>query len=335
MDRLPLRPARPSHAYLFATLFCLTSLALRLVADRVLPDGYPYVSFFPAVILSCFLFGVRAGVYAALLCGILAWYFFIPPRYSFTFSPAVAMGLAFYSMVASIDIVLIHWMQRANADLAVERERSRTLAENRELLFRELQHRVSNNLQVVAGMLSLQRRHVDNDVARHALDDASARLGLVGKISRALYNPSGEGQDVRAFLTTLSTDVVEASGRTDIALRVDAPAGLTLDPNIMVPMALIVAEAVSNAIEHGLPDRAGRIHVEMETDEGLHLRIMDDGHGVAPDFDMTGNGCLGLRIAHALARQLDGRFRLAPAPGGGAVAQLDLPAVATGPAERR
>ena len=60
-----------------------------------------------------------------------------------------------------------------------EKERGRVLAENRELLFHELQHRVSNNLQMVAAMLSLQRRHVDHETARQALDDAREEIATL------------------------------------------------------------------------------------------------------------------------------------------------------------
>nr|WP_218036544.1 histidine kinase dimerization/phosphoacceptor domain -containing protein [Sphingobium sp. EM0848] len=324
---MPLVLRRPWYAYLLATVLCLLALAIRCMAEIAMPVGYPFVSFFPAVILTSFLFGVRPGIYAAILCGLISWYFFIPPRMGFAFSPGVMLALSFYGVVVAVDIALIHFMQKANFDLAVERERSRVLAENRELLFHELQHRVSNNLQVVAAMLSLQRRHVDHDLARRALDDASARLSLVGRISRALYNPSGEGQNISAFLTTLTADVMEASGRDDIAMTVEAPRDLILEPDVAVPLALIVTEAVSNAIEHGLPHRGGRIHVGLDvSEEGIALHVTDDGKGIASDFDHSGARSLGLRISNALAGQLNGRFSLKPSAQGGAIARLDLPA---------
>lgn len=327
VERLPLVLDRPAYAYGLTLIFCGAAFMLRIAAEPLLPNGYPFITFFPAVILSSFLFGVRPGIFAAILCGLVSWYVFIPPFYSREVNPGVAVAMLFYTGVVVVDILLIHFMQRANFHLAVERERSRALAENRELLFHELQHRVSNNLQVVAAMLALQRRHVDHDVARKALDDASARLGLVGRISRALYDPSGAGQDIGAFLTMLTDDVLEASGRSDIKLSVAAPEGLTIEPAITVPLALIVAESVSNAIEHGLPDRPGKIVVTLEETQGaLALRVVDDGHGVAPDFEHGTSDSLGLRIANALAVQLGGRFSLTPGANGGAVARLDLPA---------
>lgn len=330
VERLPLVLRRPWHGYAFTTFFCLLSLGLRLAAQGMLPIGYPFVSFFPAVILSSFLFGTRPGIYAGILCGLLSWYFFIPPRMGFAFNPGVVLALGFYAGVVAIDVALIHFMQKANFNLAVERERSRALAENRELLFHELQHRVSNNLQVVAAMLSLQRRHVDHEVAARALDDASGRLALIGRISRALYDPSEGGQDTHAFLTKLTHDVVEASGRDDIGVSVVAPNALKLEPNVAVPLALIVAEAVSNAIEHGLPHRGGSITVTLEDSNGtLSLRIADDGKGLAPDFELAKGNSIGLKIANALAGQLSGRFALHPGPEGGAVVRLDLPARAS------
>src|SRR5690606_15380980 len=103
----------------------------------------------------------------------------------------LVMILCLYVIVMVVAIALIHFMQRVNFHLAVERKRSRELADTKDLLFRELQHRVSNNLQVVAAMLALQRRHIDHDAARRALDDAPASLALSGKICREMYQPSG------------------------------------------------------------------------------------------------------------------------------------------------
>lgn len=327
VERLPLVLPRPVYAYLLTGLFCLIALSCRLLAEGFLPVGYPFVAFFPVVILSSFLFGVRPGIFATVLCGIISWYVFIPPRMEFALNPAVFLALCFYGLVAAVDIALIHFLQQANVNLALERERSRVLAENRELLFHELQHRVSNNLQVVAAMLALRTNHVDHPQARAALDDAAGRLALIGRISRTLYDPAEEGQDIQAFLTRLTADVLTASGRDDIRVSVEAPRGLTLQSHVAVPLAIIVAESVSNAIEHGLPDRGGSIAVTLQDSSGaLSLRIADDGAGLSPGFDLGSGPSIGLKIATALAAQLKGHFALDHGPQGGVVARLDLPA---------
>ena len=71
-ERLPLVLHRPWLAYLFTTLLCVGAVALRLTAMTILPIGYPFVSFFPAVILAAYLFGVRPWIYAAILYGLLS-----------------------------------------------------------------------------------------------------------------------------------------------------------------------------------------------------------------------------------------------------------------------
>jgi two-component sensor histidine kinase len=328
VERLPLATDRPWIAYSASGALSCLALAARLLADPVLPPGFPFVSFFPAIILSSFLFGVRPGVFSSILCGYFAYHFFVSSQMASGQMQSVIVAMAFYSGVCLTDIALVHWMQRANYKLAVERERSRALAANREMLFSELQHRVSNNIQVVAALLSLQRRNVTDEVAGRALDEASSRLNLVGKIGRALYDPSGEGLGIRSFIATLATDILEASGRRDISVDLDVDESIVFPPDAAVPLSLIVAEAISNAIEHGFANGAcGAIAVAVrQTDAGrLHLEIADNGRGLPADFVAEHSKSLGLRIASALAQQLNGTFALARRNGGGAVAMLDIP----------
>mgnify|MGYP003346263007 CR=1 FL=1 len=103
--------------------------------------------------------------------------------------------------LARTDVLIIHWLQRANGYLAAERERNAALAHTRALLFDELQHRVSNNLQAVAGLLALQRRRVTDPQAAATLAEASQRVALIGRISRRLYDSDENGRDLAAFLT--------------------------------------------------------------------------------------------------------------------------------------
>lgn len=299
---------------------------LRVLSDHLLPPGFPYVTFFPAVIVTSFLFGTRLGSLAAVLCGFLAWFFFIPPA-GFTMSSGTAFALVFYVFVVATDLALVHWMQAANRQLAAEREVSRRLADTRELLFRELQHRISNNLQVAAALLTMQKRQLADAGEKTALDEAAGRLALIGRISRQLYDPSGVTQPLVPFLTELCLGVVEASGRHDVTLSASGDDQLRLIPDAAVPTALIVAEAVSNALEHGFGEmKGGRIRLEVErgVDGGPLIRVHDDGHGLPPDFNAESSTSLGLRIATTLARGQGGRFTLEP--GEGTTGTLALPA---------
>lgn len=313
LERLPLGRNRPVLRYASVLAICALCFFVRWIADPVMPAGYPFVTFFPGVILSTFLFGIGPGILAAVLCGVASWYCFIPPSFSAKFSGGVMFAMAFYALVVLIDVALIDWLQRMNRRLAVERERSRKLAERGEVLFRELQHRVSNNLQVVSGLIALQKKSVSDEAARVALEEAARRLGLIGRIHRQLYDPHGDQLHIRDFLDQLGPDLIDASGKPGICCRVIVEDDFALEPDAAVPMALIIAEAVSNALEHGFGDRdEGRVEISAQrtADGMLELRVTDDGAGLPTGFSLEQTNSLGLKLAQALARQLGGSFDL-------------------------
>jgi two-component sensor histidine kinase len=216
-------------------------------------------------------------------------------------------------------------MQRAYDELARERKISAELAESRELLMREMHHRVGNNLQLLASLMALQKRQVSEPEAIRALDDASRRIGLIGRIQRQLHNAEVGELALGPFVEPLCRDLIEASGRQDIRHSFREEVRCQLSTDQAIPIALVIAEAVSNAIEHGFgADRGGHIVVSIARQgEELAIRIEDDGNGLPPDFTTKDRTSLGLTIATLLARRLGGQFRLEP--GVGAVAVLTMP----------
>ncbi|CAH0349273.1 MULTISPECIES: sensor histidine kinase [unclassified Sphingobium] len=329
IERLPIANLHPLLAYAATLGLCALAWAVRMFADPALGNGYPYVSFFPAVVIAAFLFGRGPAIVACLICWLLAWYFFITPRNSFAFNSGALVALLFYLVVVVVDIVLILWMQSSNRKLAIERERSASMAENREMLFRELQHRISNNLQVAAALMALQRRDISDPDARKALDEASRRLALIGKISRSLYDPNGQLLSIRSFVETLAEDILDANGRTDVRVEMVIDENATIDPDAAIPFALILTETIANALEHGFADGSGgSIRIGIRGGHGLDMEIVDDGCGLPENFKLENSGSLGLRIAVTLAQQLGGTFRIAPGENGGTRALLAIPASA-------
>ena len=334
LERLPLLTERRAPAYAIAALLSVAAYLVRLALDPVFPPGFPFLTFFPAVILSSFLLGRGPGSLAALLCGLLSWYYFIPPFNGFGLGTGTTVALLFYAGVVTVDIALIHLMQGANARLRSERERSqdlaarsKRLAERNELLFRELQHRVSNNIQMVGAVLALQKRHVADAGARQALDDAAAKLQLIGRIQRQLYDLEGGQVALDAFLRELAADLLAASDKPGITCRVEAEPGMMIDPDAAIPLALIMAESVANAIEHGFAGRdRGTIEIVLDRRaRELALSVTDDGVGLPAGFDAANATSLGLKIAASLARQLGGPFAIGPAAGQGTCTTLSIP----------
>ncbi len=327
---------RPVAAFMFAAGAFAVALWLRFALAEDLPPGFPFLTFFPAVILTTFLCGLWPGVAIAIACGLAAWFWFIPPFGSFGLDGASALAMGFYVGIVAVDIALIEGMHRALARLRQEKARSAALAEQQSLLYQELQHRVSNNLQLAGALLQLQGAGLADAQARRALEEASGRLSLLGRIHRRLHSPTGAPLQLEAFLQELCRDVLEASGATRVTCTVTAPASLTLGADKAIPLALIVTELVSNALEHGFGGRSdGTIRVEaLWQDQHLAITVADDGHGLPPGFDMADTSSLGLRIVQGMARQLGAEVALSSGGGQprGTEATLTLPRDALFPA---
>ncbi|MEW9853772.1 sensor histidine kinase [Novosphingobium sp. M1R2S20] len=334
IQRLPVLQRRPAARYAIATVLSVLALACRLALGDALPPGYPFVAFFPVVIITTFLFGRATGLYAASLCGLFAWYFLIDPPGLFSIDGGGLLAIAFYIVIVALDIALIHWLQTTNERVREARERGRVLAEESarlaqrsELLFQELQHRVGNNLQMVAAVLSLQLRSLEEPKARRAISDAVARVQVIGSIQRRLYRNNGELVPLDDFIREVSEQQMRSSGRPGIGCNIKAGSGLILAPDGAVPMALILAEALANAIEHGFPsDGTGEIQVVLEIrNETVALEVHDDGSGLPEAFDFEQADSLGLRISRVLSRQLGANFALQN-KSQGAMMRLEVPA---------
>lgn len=296
----------------------------RVAVDPVLPPGYPYLTFFPAVILSAFVGGLMPGIVAAAACGLLAWYHFIPPVDSFGLDGPNLLALGFYVLIVTVDLALIELMHGALDRLDKERARSAALADQQSLLFTELQHRVSNNLQLTGSLLHLQGMRLNDPEARRALAEASDRLALLGRIHRSLHDPLGAPVRFGRFLDDLCRDVIDASGAKAVDCTVEAD-DAPLRTDHAIPIALIVTELISNALEHGFGGSGvGRIRVSLRQDGAtLRLSVQDDGRGLPLDFTPDARQSLGLRIINALVTQLDGRIEFAT--DGGTVARIVMP----------
>lgn len=330
MSRYPLAQGKPVIGVAVATIGIAVAWAVRMAADPLLGSGFPYVTFFPAIVLTAFFFGVRAGIVAAVLGCLVSWFAFIEPRYSFAMHTGTAVALLFYTFVVGVDLLLIHWAQVATMHLRVESRRCAEMAEQRGLLFEELQHRVGNNLQVVGALLSAQRRQITDVQGRRALEEAGNRLRVIGDISRQLYSADGELSASHEFISRLVDAVLNASGRQhDIKVQCRIDEHIQLLSNKAVPFALILTETLNNAIEHGFANRGGTIDLALsrQGDDRLLLAITDDGEGLKAGFDMEASTSLGLKISRQLARQLQGDYRLSNrSDGTGTYAELDMAA---------
>jgi two-component system, sensor histidine kinase PdtaS len=210
-----------------------------------------------------------------------------------------------------------------NDERRIRTEMREALAE-RDTLLSEVHHRVRNNLQVITSFLNLQMSKHGPGVVRDALRDAQARIQALALVHNQLYSESNLDQiDIAQLLPRLAQNVVKIYGAT---ARVEVSASLFSWPLSVArasPLALLVTEAVTNAVKHAFPaERSGAIRLEAwrADDERPVLRIADDGVGM-PAADQNGERrSIGLDVMRALASQLDARLEIRD--GAGAVVEL-------------
>ena len=306
---------RPLLAYGFSIVAFLVALQGRFVFDDNLPPGYPFVTFFPAVILSSAFAGTGPGILCAVLSLFSAWYWFIPAAGSFGVDSKTLLALGFFTLVSSIDILILDVMHRALAALGREREalarlsrQNEKLARQRENLFQELQHRVANNFQMVASLLSLQSRRLQHvPEAQAMLREARDRIDMMSKVHRRLYQSSTEDVVLARYLEELVAELVRAHGREDIVVTLTAD-NLPLSVENLTTLSMILLEAVTNAVKHGFTDHpAPRLTVQL-TAEGCRasLAIADNGPGYPEGFDPRSGTQLGFRLIDSFALALGG-----------------------------
>lgn len=313
-------------AYLGAAAVVSLAVLVRVVMQPALPTGLPFLTLYPGIIITAYLFGARAAVAGAVLSLIVSWWLFIGPEVDFALGVRAPVAMATFFFVALMVAAMMHTMQLANLRLATERDNNARLVENREVLFRELQHRVGNSLQLVASVLALQRRKLAEPEAIDAIDEASRRVALIGKVQRQLFDPSGAPLALAPFLNDICCDLVEAAGKPGLDLHVEGGEDVLLPPDLAIPTALVLSEAVLNAIEHGFAGREeGAIGIKVQVEGGaLAIMVEDDGAGLPQDFDFDRSQSLGLRISHKLASYHGGTFTLRRGEGV-TIARIELP----------
>lgn len=239
-----------------ATILAVLATALRFALDPVLPPGFPYLTYFPAVILTTFVFGTTTGLIAGLLCGLGAWYWFIPPASSFGLSWPSAVALAFYVLVISVDIALIHLATKAYAAEAKLHRRLGDLLEQQNLLGAEVDHRMRNMFTILAGLVTISQRHAQSpaDLA----DSLRSRISAMGRSHSVLRGAiSGE---IPTFADTVKAAVAPFDA-SETRFVISGPA-LTPSGPAMLSVSLILNELATNAVKYGaLRTDAGSVSV--------------------------------------------------------------------------
>jgi two-component sensor histidine kinase len=194
----------------------------------------------------------------------------------------------------------------AEAEVHASRDRYAALAAEREVLLREVNHRVGNSLQIIASLLHLQANSSNQEGVKAALTNAMGRVAAVAQVHRRLYTSHDlKSVLLNQYLEALLEDLrrsAEGNKMSRLTLKAEP---IEIDPDRAVAIGIIVNELVMNAVKYAYPDSAGPIHIVLNANgDDLELSIADDGVGLNVKTDPRSTG-MGQRIVTAMAQKLD------------------------------
>jgi PAS domain S-box-containing protein len=199
----------------------------------------------------------------------------------------------------------------------------------KEVLLKEVHHRVKNNLQIISSILNLQTGYVGDDPRMlELLRDSQGRIRSMSFIHESLYqNKNFSSIDLAGYIDGLSRNLMlsySLTGKVDLVKDLE-PVQLGLDQAI--PCGLILNELISNALKHAFPDgRQGLIWIGLRTKgRTVTIQIADDGRGLPSGFDEKRDANLGLELVHTLIGQLDGRIERTAGTGVAYLITFELP----------
>ena len=258
---------------------------------------------------------IAAGTLSLILAGVLIVFV----AYTVTERRVTDERLAASRALGELDARLLATTQEALTE-------QRKAASEREVLLREIYHRVKNNLQIVQSLLRLGARDLKPE-QREPFEGAVRRIGAMARVHTLLYNsPDLASIDFKDYLDELIRELSDgfAADERSIESVLDAHS-MRVPLDTAVPLAFIAVEILTNSFRHAFPEgRTGKIQVEIRHDEPFGtLRITDDGIGITPD--PASRPRLGLTIVRKLVQQIGGSLEEPPPGSSTFVVRFPLP----------
>ena len=182
----------------------------------------------------------------------------------------------------------------------------------KDVLLKEIHHRVKNNLQIIISLLNLQSGYIKDEATLKAVKDGQLRVRSMALVHEKFYQAEelleiNFGDYIEKLCQYLYQAYGDKTDRVQIRLNVD-PVGLDMDT--AMPCGLLINEIVSNSYKHAFPgENTGVITIDFHRNDGLILlKIKDNGVGLPANIDVTATETLGMQLIQALTGQLDGNL---------------------------
>ena len=218
-----------------------------------------------------------------------------------------------------------------NTDLEMKiKERTQELEHmlaQKDLLMREIHHRIKNNLNLIASFLKLQSLHSQNGIVKSALADAAGRVVSIGMLHEKLYSADDFAEiDTEKYLRSLTSEILSLYGADAVSCSVES-SGVKMSMDAAITFGLIVNELVTNAVKHAFTGvSGGRIWIKVSCSEGMYfVEISDNGAGLKCNQPFAESGTLGLQIVKSLTSQLKGSITTVSSAETGTCFSLSFP----------
>ncbi|MCF8240127.1 MAG: tetratricopeptide repeat protein [Melioribacteraceae bacterium] len=218
--------------------------------------------------------------------------------------------------ITLIFIVIIFYFyrktKRVNRKLIEQNIIIQKQKEEKELLVREIHHRVKNNLQIISGLFDLQMKNTENAETKATLIDSLNRVKSVGLIHELLYQTEDVIHiDFTDFVTKLMEHITSFSSKKPINKTVEIPDGLKFDIRTSIPLGLIITELFTNSFKYAF-EKVDTCEIFLSIskmdDDQFQMIISDNGIGLPDEYEFSKTKSLGLRLVRSLTSQLKGKI---------------------------
>jgi two-component sensor histidine kinase/integral membrane sensor domain MASE1 len=273
----------------------------------------------PLLIWTAFRFGPREATTATvILAGMAIWGTLsgFGPFARSTPHTSFLLLQAFLGVVT----VTIMVLAAAVSERQQAEERLKVSLREKEVLLKEIHHRVKNNLQVISSLLNLQADSIKDPQVLALFEDCQYRINAMALIHQSLYRADNLARiDFGAYLRTLAADLLRACAGDSARITLTTAADdLMLSLDTAIPCGLLVNELLTNSLKHAFPnEQPGKIQVDLrrEPDGQIVLRVCDTGVGLPAGVDLQTTDSFGLQLVRILSRQLQAIIDLERHPG--------------------
>ncbi len=212
------------------------------------------------------------------------------------------------------DIINFIAVKEDITDLKNTMQRLQHTLKDREMLLREIHHRIKNNLAIVSGLLSLQAMDIEDERLLTKLEESQMRIRAIATVHEKLYRSRNlKYVDYREYLRSLVEEIARIHSNAEKTIDFDLQIQEIYSvPDTAVTCGLIITELLTNSLKHAFPGRdQGRIQIIAEVSgDTMRIVIQDNGKGMAENYDISASDSLGMQLVDSMVSKINGDLKI-------------------------